>query len=322
MTMSNHQELAGKPVLVTGASGFIGSALVRRLNDVGAVVYGISRLARKSDGKTRWLQSDLLSIEEVQRIVDEIRPRVVFHLASQVTGLRSIDAVLPIFQSNLVTTVNLLAALTGRDCERVVLTGSLEEPTSAEVAPVPCSPYAAAKFSASAYGRMFNGLYNLPVVILKLFMVYGPAQQDVKKLVPYVILSLLQGRAPELSAGLREIDWVYVDDVVDAYLSSAVAKGISGRTIDIGSGTLVTTRSIVERLVDMIDPEIRPKFGAIPERPMEQVRVADPTQAAALLGWEPQTSLSEGLRRTIDWYRAGVHASVSSIMQTRNGGRS
>ena len=254
----------------------------------------------------------MLAVDDVRRIVSETQPQVVFHLASQVTGLRGVDAVLPTFQGNLVTTVNLLSALVGTRCERVVLTGSLEEPQSDGSLPVPCSPYAAAKFAASAYGRMFHGLYNTPAVILRLFMVYGPAQQDLKKLIPYVILSLLQGRAPELSGGSREIDWVYVDDVVDAYLTAAVAKGFDGQTIDIGSGMLVSAKRIVEQLVEMVNPRISPKFGAVPERPMEQVRVANIAETAATLGWKPRMPLREGLQRTVDWYQTNMLRDVQA----------
>ncbi|OGI61648.1 MAG: hypothetical protein A2W18_15155 [Candidatus Muproteobacteria bacterium RBG_16_60_9] len=314
--MKDETKLAGRVALVTGAAGFIGSALCRALNTAGATVHGVSRSPRESDRNMRWWQCDMLEVNDVRRIVSEAQPDVVFHLASQVTGLRSVDAVLPIFQANLVTTVNLLSALVGSGCERVVLTGSLEEPELDETAPVPCSPYAAAKFAAGVYGRMFHGLYNLPVVILKLFMVYGPAQQDVKKLIPYVTLSLLRGCAPDLSSGTREIDWVYVDDVVGAYLSAATAKGAVGHTIDIGSGSLVSARTIVEQLVEMINPRICPKFGAIPERPMEQVRVAKLAQAATLLDWKPRIQLREGLQRTVSWYRASVRDNAPSLVRS------
>jgi len=313
-------QLTGKRALLTGASGFIGSSLARRLKEAGAIVHGVSRLPRASDQGVNWWRSDLLDVNDVQRIVDKTRPQIVFHLASQVTGLRSVEAALPILQANLVTTVNLLTALHGKDCERVILTGSLEEPALDGTLPVPCSPYAAAKFAASAYGRMFHGLYGLPVVILKLFMVYGPAQQDLKKLIPYSILSLLQGCAPELSGGTRQIDWIYVDDVVDAYMSAATAKGVDGKTIDIGSGTLVTARNVVEQLVELIDPQIVPKFGAIPERPMEQVRMADLKQAATLLRWKPHTTLREGLQQTADWYRVNVSERSASLQVKSNGG--
>ena len=320
--MNDAANLTGRVALVTGAAGFIGSALCRALNTAGAVVHGVSRSPRESDRSVHWWQSDMLDMNEVRRIIDETRPHIVFHLASQVTGLRSVDAVLPIFHANLMTTVNLLTALAGKDCERVILTGSLEEPAADGTLPVPGSPYAAAKFAASAYGRMFHGLYNLPVVILRLFMVYGPAQQDVKKLVPYVILSLLRGRAPELSGGSREIDWVYVDDVVDAYLAAVTAKEVGGQTIDIGSGVLVSAKRVVEQLVEMIDPGISPKFGAIPERPMEQVRVANLAPAASLLGWKPRTPLREGLQRTVNWYRMNARDSAPSLLRSGNGGTS
>jgi nucleoside-diphosphate-sugar epimerase len=91
-----------------------------------------------------------------------------------------------------------------------------------------CSPYAAAKFAASAYGRMFHALYHTPVTILRLFMVYGPGQQDLRKLVPYVTLALLKGEMPRVSSGVREVDRIYVDDVAAGYLAAATATGVEG----------------------------------------------------------------------------------------------
>jgi UDP-glucose 4-epimerase len=299
------QELRGQKILITGASGFIGSHLRRRLCNNGNEVHGTSRRTPPNDGQgLRWWQGDLAQIETTREILKAAKPDVIFHLASQVLAARGMENVLPTFHSNLTTTVNILSAAAEMGCRRVILSNSLEECDGKE--PVPSSPYAAAKWASGGYARMFHALYQLPVVILRMFMVYGPAQQDLKKLIPYVTLSLLRGEAPKLTSGLREIDWIYVDDVVDALVTAACAPGIEGRTIDVGSGKLVSIRAIVEHLVQLSNPQLEPAFGAVSDRPLEQVRVADTAESYARLGWTPKTSLTDGLERTVRWYREQV----------------
>jgi nucleoside-diphosphate-sugar epimerase len=276
-------------------------------------VHGVSRTARAAtDSCSRWHTSRLDDIEAVRALFKAARPDYVFHLASHVAGSRAIELVLPTFSGNLTSTVNLLTAATELGCERILLTGSLEEPDPGPEYAVPSSPYAAAKFAASAYGRMFHALYQTPVTILRLFMVYGPGQQDIRKLVPYVTLSLLKGQTPELSSGVRKVDWIYVGDVAAGYLAAATAKGVEGGTIDLGSGRLDTVRTVVEDLVGLIDPKIQPLFGSIPERALEQIRTADTERSFRLLGWRTQVSLRDGLARTAEWYREQLRRNTLS----------
>ena len=157
--------------------------------------------------------------------------------------------------------------------------------------------------TAGEYMRMCHALYGSPAVWMRLFMVYGPAQRDVRKLVPYVATTLLSGETPALSDGRRAVDWVYVEDVADAFLAAATAPGVEGRTVDVGSGHLVTVREIAERLGQLIDPSAALRFGAVPERRLEQLRVADTARTAEAIGWRAVTSLDGGLRATVDWYR-------------------
>jgi len=294
-----------KKILITGANGFIGSHLLSRLCENGADVYAVSRSGGGNwlhkDG-LRWFQADLAETSAVRKILSEVKPDIIIHLASHVAGARDLGMVLPTFRSNLMSTVNLLTIASEIGCQRIVLTGSMEEPESADPEAIPSSPYAVAKWAGSAYARMFHALYRLPVTTLRVFMVYGPAQKDLRKLIPYVILSLLRKEPPKLADGKREIDWIYVDDVVEAFLAAARAPNIEGRTIDVGSGALVSIRTVVEHLVHIINPEILPLFGSIPIRPLEQVRVADLIHSKILLGWRPITSLETGLKKTVDWY--------------------
>jgi UDP-glucose 4-epimerase len=301
--MISSSQFLNQKILVTGASGFIGFHLCRRLCGLGAEVHGTSRT--KSSGNEngiQWWQGDLAEADMVRKLLATVRPDVIFHLASYVSGTRDLDAVIPMLQSNLVSTVNLLTIASDVGCRRILLTGSLEEPELGDLQPVPCSPYAAAKWAANAFARMFHALYCLPVVMLRVFMVYGPAQRDLHKLIPYVTLSLLRGEAPKLSSGNREVDWIYVEDVVDGFLAAAQAANIEGQTIDIGSGAMVLVRAVVEHLVRLINPQIEPLFNALPDRPFEQVRVADCAKSYAQIGWSPETALEEGLRRTVHWY--------------------
>lgn len=288
-----------RSVLVTGASGFIGHHLCRRLRESGMYVIGVSRTETQARDVDRWLVADLSRAEDVDRVMAEAKPDIVYHLASYVVGGREVGLVRPMFEANLMSTLNILIAAHTHQCRRVVLTGSLEEPQPDTCWAVPSSPYAAAKFAASAYGRMFYALYELPVVMLRLFMVYGPEQRDLNKLIPYTILALKRGEPPKVSSGERLVDWVYVDDVVDAFIACADADAAVGQTIDIGSGELVSVRDVVVTIAKMMAPEIEIAFGAVAERKHEQIRIADLGNAKQLLGWGPKTSLTEGLAATI-----------------------
>ena len=150
---------------------------------------------------------------------------------------------------------------------------------------------------------MFWQLFSTPVVVTRIFMVYGPGQKDRLKLVPYVIGCLLQGVAPRLGSGRRLVDWIYVEDVVEGLLRAAEAPRLEGRTVDLGSGTLVPVREVVAKLVRIMGSSVEPLFGAVPDRPNERERAADSVDAYAKLRWKPTTSLDVGLARTVDWCR-------------------
>jgi nucleoside-diphosphate-sugar epimerase len=248
------------------------------------------------------LQADLSDLGVIRRILLEIKPNVIFHLSGLATGLCGLELVLPTFHSLLVSTVNLLTVAAEIGGARVVLTGSLTEPIPDHTEATPGSPYAAAKWASSAYGRMFYRQYGLSVVTVRPFMTYGPGQ-EIRKIIPYVTLSLLKNQSPKLASGRWQADWIYVEDVISGLVAAAQVRDIPKRTVDLGSGSLVPVRDIVEHLVKLTGSRAAPKFGALPDRPLEQVRVAELASAKSALGWQPSVSLTEGLRRTVDGYR-------------------
>ena len=293
--------LRDRVVLVTGGRGFIGAALCARLRNEGADVHTVGRTeAANATGANHW-QVDLAEHSAVDKLVGALRPHYVFHLASHVMGAPDRKHVLPTFRNNLQTTVNLLCALADVGCARMVTAGSLVEPESGQRS-VPNSPYAAAKWASGDYARLFHALYGFPVALARIFMVYGPGQNDMTKLVPYVISSVQQGVAPLITSGSYLVDWVFVDDVVDGLMRLAVAPGIDGSSVDLGSGSTITTKALVDLLCDLMRAPVAPVYGALPDRPMEPVRVADIAASHRQIGWQPRTDLREGLKRTIAWY--------------------
>lgn len=306
--------IAGSPVLVTGGSGFIGEHLCDRLTAAGASVHVISRNFHQShDERLQWWQADLRDISTLRRIFTAVRPQIVLHLASYVVGARELRAVLPTFYDNLASAVHLLTAAAEIQCGRIVLASSSEEPLISNDTTFPCSPYAAAKLASTMYGRMFHQLFESPVVMPRIFMTYGPNQKDMQKLVPFVISKLLSGEAPVLSSGRRQADWIYVEDVVEGLLRAAVTPDIEGCAFDLGSGSLVSVREIVEQIAQIVGGVVEPAFNKLPDRPFEQERAADTSFLLNKLGYKPKTALNQGLKATVAWYRKRVGSTSDAV---------
>lgn len=294
---------SGKKVLVTGATGFIGPHLCEKLVDVGAEVIAVSRKSSLKSIGISYYQVDLTKSDETKLLFNEVFPDYVFHLAGLTVGNREGSLIKTTLESNLLTTINVLAAVNEQKKPRLVLLGSMEEPSDNEINAVPSSPYAASKWAASSYARMYHSLYNTNLVIARLFMTYGPGTQPKKKLLPYVVNSLLDGKSPNLSSGKRLIDWIYIDDVIEGFLSIAAAEAIRGNTIDIGSGNLVSIKEFVIAINNIIGNNVEISFGQEKDRKMEQQKKANTAFTFEKIAWRPKVSLEDGLQKTIHWYR-------------------
>ena len=290
--MSAH--VPARRYLVTGGRGFIGRHLLARLVAQGAEVHATTRSATPpADPHVRWWRVDLADAVATEELVTRLRPDVVVHLAARADGTRRLDAVVPILTDTLLSTVSVLAAAARLPECKVVLAGSVEDGGHQ---PDVHSPYAASKAAAATYATLFHGLWQLDVTVLRLAMVYGPDDPNAHRLIPSVVAAFADGRRPAVSSGTRRIDWVYVEDVVDAFL--AAADGEPG-VFDIGSGTLVSIRATVRLVAAAMGTAIAPAFGVVGDRPLERELRADPEPARAGLGWRPTVGLADGIARTV-----------------------
>lgn len=292
----------GRRVLVTGAGGFLGSHLTEALTALEAKVTAVRHHPSTRVGPASAVVSvDLTDLDATRGVIAASRPEVVFHLAAVVTGAQDASLLVPTLWSNVVATVNVLEALRDTGSVRFVWAGSADEPAPGKPA---ASPYAASKAAARIYARLCERLCDLPVVGVCPFTVYGPGQ-SVNKLVPHVITSFLCERPPRLADGDHVRDFVFVRDVVRAFLAAGTREDVVGRDVDLGTGTGVSVRDIVHRIRSLTGASVEPEFGKKPARVGEPERVADVELARHLLGWSPQWSLERGLTETVAWYRDG-----------------
>jgi nucleoside-diphosphate-sugar epimerase len=302
-----------EPILVTGASGFVGSHLARRLAGTGADVHVFLRSSsdtrRLGDiaGRLERHTADLTDPASLRTAVRRVRPRTIFHCASW-GGHAGQTGGAAIFGTNLAGTFHLLAACEEAGFDRFVHTGSSSEygmkppPMSEEDEPAPVDDYGASKAGATLWCRAAAISRGLPVVTLRLFSPYGPWDDPVR-LIPSVSRAFLDGRSPLLASPSGERDFVYIDDVVDACLLAASVPSAAGEIINVGSGRQATVGEVVATLSRLIPGSPAPSWGAISPRPGPSAWVAGIVKARRILGWEPKVSLEEGLLRTVEWMR-------------------
>jgi UDP-glucose 4-epimerase len=299
-------------ILLTGATGFIGSHVVRCLLkhncDVAVVIRPQSNLWRISDvlPHLQVIRGDLTDVSEIADKIRAFAPDVAIHLAWYGVGNRYRND--PHQVTNLQVGLSLLDAVHAAGCRSWIGLGSQAEygvyshAVSEEMPTHPVTLYGVTKLCTCLLTQRLCDLYNIRFVWLRLFSAYGPAD-DVGWMIPYVILTLLRGERPALTAGEQRWDYLFVEDAAEAIYRVAVTPNVQG-IFNLGSGKAHTVRSIVERIRNLIDPNLPLGFGEIPYRPDQIMHLqADITKLQDATGWSPRVGLDEGLRRTVDWYR-------------------
>lgn len=303
----------GRRALVTGATGTIGAALTRRLVNVGWTVTVLTRAGSAQDRLQPVRERIDVAIVDwpdsasVARAVAQARPDVVFHLAGPPFNPPRLPP--SVFLAAVDHAAMLVRALDDAGSgARIVFSSSAAvygnaAHASETQAPAPATWLGAAKAMAGVLFATAGRTTGRPIVELRLYTPYGPGERP-ERLIPSVIAAALAGRPIPLSEGTQERDFVYIDDVVDALLAAARVDAPAPLTFNIGSGTGTRVRDVVTAVLAMLDAGDLARFGALPMRPDEIMHMAaDVSAAAAGLGWTPHTSLHDGLRSTIEWFK-------------------
>lgn len=310
--------LRGKRVLITGSTGFIGANLMRKAIGVGA---DVSILTRESSdswriqdklGDVSQYQSDLSDYECLESAILKIEPEIIYHTAAYGGNPFHNDS-RKIIESNFIGTANLVNACRKIDFDLFVNTGSSSEygiktsPMREEDILEPVNDYGVSKSAATLYCQSVARNKKIPLVTLRLFSPYG-CYEGHKRLIPSVILDCLRGENPKIISPAFVRDFIFIDDVMDAYIKVLDAKEIVGEIINIGSGKQHTVGDIADTIIGLTGKGLVTQTGGTPRWPNEPEKwEADITKAKKLLNWEPKHDLIRGLDATIKWFRENIY---------------
>lgn len=309
-------------VLVTGGAGFIGSHLVDALLSAGRPVRVLDDFSTGLRGNLAGRSVDLIEgsltdADCVRRAVTGVH--TIFHLGALASVARSVEMPLISHAACATGTLQVLDAARRLGVKRVIYAasssaygGASGQNGQSEDAPIKAlSPYAAAKLSGELYCEAFAATYGLETVRLRFFNIFGPRQRadsPYSGVIALFVAAMTQGRPPTVHGdGLQSRDFTYVDNAVQALLRAASAPShVSGRVYNVGTGHSVSILLLIDALNSLLGTQLQPQFG--PARPGDvRFSRADITRTRQDLGYDPEVTFLEGLKRTVDWYLSGAN---------------
>lgn len=302
------------PILVLGASGFVGANLLRAIAEVRDDVVGTTsrfpvwRLADLPEARVRAV--DLLVESNLDLLLDEVNPRTVLDCVAYGAYSFEKDAAL-IYKTNFTLIAQLAARLETRKIACYIHAGSSSEygdnasgPTETAL-PEPNSDYAVSKVAAANLLLYYGKRRNLPCANLRLYSVYGPLE-DSARLLPNIIRNGLEGRYPHLVDPNISRDFVYVTDVVEAFVDAALnlTEEMYGDSFNIGSGCKTTIRDVARTAQELFGIAADPEY-TMPSRDWDVADwYANVSKTASCLGWRARTEFKQGLQEMTEWYRS------------------
>jgi len=300
-------------VLITGAAGFLGSALANRLAQGENLVYGLDDLSagdpKKLDKEVKFSLGDVNDRSKLWTMLQDVD--CVYHLAAKVSVPESVLYPREYNTVNVGGTVTLMEAMRDVGVHRVVFVSSgtvygnqPEQPVKESAIPNPRSPYAVSKLSAEYYVRTIGALWGIETVCLRVFNAYGPGQRSPAVHTPVIPGFLRQawenGTIVIHGDGKQSRDYIYVDDVVDALVVAADAPDISQMTFNIGSGSETSIQELVHEVLEVTGGN--PEVVNNPRNEGGLSRLCgDISLAREKLGYDPKVTLQEGLKRTLEY---------------------
>ncbi len=309
--------------VVTGGAGFIGSHLAAELISRGErvrIVDNLSTGKRKNLEASRgaeFVEGDLADLDVARRGVQGAD--YVLHQAAIPSVPRSVLDPVTSNRSNIDATLNVLVASRDAGVKRLVYAGSSSAygdtptlPKREDMPTRPLSPYALQKLVGEQYCEMFTRLYGFEAVTIRYFNVFGPRQDPSSPysgVISLFISALVEGRRPSIYGdGEQTRDFTYVANVVDGVLRACHAMGAAGETINVATGGRISLNDLFRRLKDLTNAAVEPVYAA-PRAGDVRDSQADIGRARQRLGYEPIVTFEEGLKRTLDWYRASERLS-------------
>jgi UDP-glucose 4-epimerase len=312
----------GVRVLITGGSGFIGSHLVHRLLGMGASVglmvrYG--NVVKNERIRDVWDRLTVIEADLRNRgalgAVRDFAPEIVFHLAAYNHVGESFRQVEECFDVNAKGTANLLDIC--NEVSRKFVYVSTSEvyghqagvPFVESMCPDPISPYAITKYAGELYCRLKQRVGGKPqVVVVRPFNAFGPYQSG-KAIIPELIINCLRGLPIRTTKGEQTREFNFVANLVDGIIAAAEHSELIEGPINLAAAEEVAIRDLVRMIAELTQTTSVIEIGALPYRPTEIWRMyADATRARTILGWTPRVSLRDGLKITVDWFRAHLRA--------------
>jgi CDP-glucose 4,6-dehydratase len=314
------EKFKGKKILITGINGFIGANLAKKLHDLGAVVEGTTR----ERGNARYLKAaketgsynlHKLNIRNFSKVIELIKNNsfdYVFHLASQSDTWKSIIEPYDTIQTNVVGTLNLLEAIRNNSKQtKIILSGTVRAFYDSENAMnkngTVLHPYDASKMSMEAIASSYFRAYDINGVIAKNTNIYGGNDLNFSRIIPLIMKQTIEDKKIQLKGtGLVKRDFMFIEDAVDGFLklaSNLDEEKVRGKTFTFATEKLTTIRELCEEVSKIVDFPLPIEFD-------DSIAFADRDQSSLstklsgeILGWNPQTSLSEGLTKTLEWYQ-------------------
>jgi UDP-glucose 4-epimerase len=297
--------------LITGAAGFLGSALANHLAREGHQVRGLDDLStgdpRGLSPDVHFTRGDVNDRPKLWTLLQEVD--CVYHLAARVSVPESVLYPREYNSVNVGGTVSLMEAMRDVGVRRVILASSgavygdqAEQPLRETAIPAPGSPYAVSKVSAEHYVRTIGKLWGMETVCLRIFNAYGPGQHlppSHPPVVPHFLRQALRGGTLVVhSDGSQTRDYVYVDDIVSAMVAAATAPGVNGLVINVGSGRETSIRELVKKVGECTGREVDSLYNSTTPGGVSRMR-ADLSLATQKLNYRPSIRLEDGLRLTL-----------------------